>query len=226
MYRLNKYRVGRGIARSSFCLILLIGIMSCNDNPIDPLNTNEDYLFINMFIWSYAIELEGDCDILIVAIEPHTFYTYDPATKSLSYRHANPFLISDDLQLVTGFNHVYAPLAGVFDAKIAVIPSYNFPDQITGLTNIHTVDSLGTTVEMSVGFSSKPHSTHSTIRLPTSIHLAPDSTFQRVFKTIVEGDTLSGGENCILEYTDSLVITNYGLNPKSNISWEPIAGPG
>ena len=211
----------KGIAKSSICLIFLIGIVSCNDNPIDPLNTNEDYLFINMFILTYATQIQGGCPP-VRAIEPHTFYTYDLATKSLSYRSGKPFPVNDDLQLVTGFTHVYAPVAGVFDVEIAIIPSYNFPHQITRYTNIQAVDSLGTTVEMFVGFSSK---SHLTIRIPTAIHLPLDSTFQMVFKTTVEGDTLSGGENCILEYTDSLVITNYGLNQKSNVSWKSFAGP-
>ena len=215
------HRVVRRIAKSSFCLIFLIGIMSCNDNSVDPRNTNEDYLFINMFILTYASVLEGDCDILIVAVEPNTFYTYEPSIKSLSYRSGNPFPINDNLLLVTGFTHVYAPLAGVFDANIRIFPTYYFPDQLTELTRIIAVNSLGTTVEMFVGFSSKAHAN---IRIPISIHLAPDSTFQRVFKTIEGGITVSGGDSCILEYTDSLVITNYGLNPKLNISWKAFGG--
>ena len=53
-----------------------------------------------------------------------------------------------------------------------------------------------------------------------SIILPLDSTFIKVIKTIEEGVVeWSLGDYCIWEYTDSLVITNYGLNPKENIEW-------
>lgn len=203
-------------------LISLLSALTCSDNSVNSNDSNEDYLFIDIFIWSYATQIEGDCTILL-AVEPSIFYTYDPINKSLEIQRGKPFPIDDDLQIVTGFTHIYAPLAGVFDAQITLFPSYYLPDQITSLTNIRAVDSLGTTVLMSVGFSSK---SHHTIRLPTAIYLPPDSTFQMVFNTIEEGDTEGAeGDSCTWEYTDSLVITNYGLNPKSNISWQPIAGP-
>ena len=59
MYRLNKYRVGRGIAKSSFCLIFLIGSLSCGDGVINSYDSLTDE-------WT-LMGLEGE-DVQAIAV--------------------------------------------------------------------------------------------------------------------------------------------------------------
>ena len=203
--------------------ISLLSALTCADNSVNSNGSDEDYLFIEMFIWSYATELEGDCTFPDIS-EPATLYTFDPVNKSLKIQRGNPFPINDDLKLVMANKHVFAPLAGVFNTSIKITPVYYIPDQITKYIHISGIRSENMSVQLRVGFESN---SHHTIQIPTTIHLSPDSAYEQVFKTIEGGVTEpSTGDSCILEYTDSLVITNYGLNQKSKINWEPLGGPG
>ena len=61
MYRLNKYKAVRGIAKSSICLILLIGIVSCDDNPVDVDLSNAHWDYIGPSgVAAWNLEVAGE----------------------------------------------------------------------------------------------------------------------------------------------------------------------
>ncbi|MBL7073850.1 hypothetical protein ISS37_01240 [candidate division KSB1 bacterium] len=191
-----------------FALIMFL-IYSCEKNTTSSNEIEGDYIFIEMLIFSSARELEGHCAI---GDDPHTGtdYDYNHDTKALEYWRSPQFPINNDLQMVFGMKHIFFPLAGAGGALVKLNPVYFIPDYLNWAASVSGIDTINT-----VSLDIYIKSFNRTIKLPV------DSTFIKVIKTIEEGVVEESlGDTCIWEYTDSLVITNYGLNPKENIKWK------
>ena len=67
MYRLNRYNLIRGIAKGSFCLIFLIGNVSCGDGIVNPYEGFEENWLDWEFDEKFAVQMEIDNSFLYVA---------------------------------------------------------------------------------------------------------------------------------------------------------------
>lgn len=173
-------------------------------SSVDRYEIEGEYIFIEKFIYSYAKQMIGHCDIGNSFL-PHTIYSYDALEKTLDYKLRPEFTIDDDLKIIIGTKHVFAPLAGPYSTDMSLTPIYS--DSVREIRLVK--DSI---IELELDFKT----------IQEKIILSADSTIIRVLKTIENGIVEpSFGDTCIWEYTDSLVITNYGLNPKSKITYEP-----
>jgi signal peptidase I len=185
--------------------VFLLVFCKKDSSFVDISDIEGDYIFVEKFIYSYAKEMIGHCDIGI-AFQPHTIYSYDSLEKTLVYKLRPEFNINNDLKIIIATRHVFASLAGPYSTEMSLTPIYS--DSVHGIYLIK--DSI---IEFDLNFKT----------IQEKITLPADSTITRVLKTIENGIVEpSLGDTCIWEYTDSLVITNYGLNPKSKIIHEPI----
>lgn len=181
-------------------------VLDCSSDSTSPdeAEIEGEYLFVEMWIFSSAKEISGNCSIINPATGAD--YTYNPVTQILVYTRNPEFPVNKQLKMIFGQKHQFNPLAGVGGTIVTIVPVYFIPSQLIGSVY---VDGISTNNTAQLGISFKSFS--------RGIHLPEDSVFVHVIKTIEEGP----GDSCIWEYTDSLVITNYGLNPKSKITYEP-----
>lgn len=192
------------------CLMLAFSLTVLNCGSDNTLPAEEEiegeYLFVEMWIFSSAKEISGDCDY---GDNPHTGpdYIYDPNTQIFEYTRSPEFPVNEQLKIIFGGKHQFNPLAGVGGTVVTIVPVYFIPDWLTG--NVYVEAILpNNKIVLQVNYKSFE---------PPTMYLTEDSVFVHVIKTIEEGV----GDSCIWEYTDSLVITNYGLNPKSKITYKP-----
>jgi hypothetical protein len=200
--QLEELKMQKNILYVTLVIMFLLWNCSSNSTSSDEAEIEGDYLFVEMFIVSYAEQISGNCE----PEEPHGHtgiqYEYDPNTRTLNYRAGPLFPVSEQLQMVFAERQFFEPpsLAGGGD-RTEVIPVYFIPDQLTRKTYVEGADSGCVSLAAQLRYSF------------VSVDLPIDSTFHKVFKTVAEG----AGIDCIWEYTDSLIIRNYGFNPKKNI---------
>ncbi len=172
---------------------------------IDSNEIEGEYMFIEKFIYSYAKQISGHCDIGNSFL-PHTIYSYDNDKQTLNYKLTPEFNINNNLKIIIGSTHVFAPLAGPYSTDMNLLPVYSLPDSSHGIYKFE--DAI-------VEFDIKFKTIHERLTLPS------DSSYIRVLKIIEDGIVEpSLGDSCVWEYTDSLVVTNYGFNPKSKITYQ------
>jgi len=184
-------------------LIILFLLWNCSSDSTSPAEPEieGEYLFVEMVFFSYAKQISGNCEQGPVG---HTGiqYEYDTNTQTLNYRAGPEFPINDQLLMVFAQRQFFVPYSILGGGDLThVIPVYFIPDQLTRETYVEGADSMNVSLNIHLKYSF------------VSVDLPVDSTFHQVFKTVTEGP----GIDCVWEYTDSLIIRNYGLNPKKNI---------
>lgn len=189
-------------------LIILFLLWNCSSDSTSPAKEEikGDFLFVEMFIISYAVQISGDCESGPLAFPNNVWYEYVPETQTLIHLAGESFPINEQLKMIFAQQRIWPnSLLGSLWWK-DFIGVFCIPDLMTAQA---TVDSISEPeVELSINLK----------YFKQTIVVPVDSTFTKATKTIEEGP----GENCIREYTDSLIVRNYGFIPKSKIIHEPL----
>lgn len=192
----------------SIMLVFPLLILNCSSDSTSPKEKEieGDFLFVEMFIISYAKQISGDCESGPLAFPNNVWYEYVPETQTLIHLAGESFPINEQLKMIFAQQRIWPfSLLGSLWWK-DFIGVFSIPDLMTPQA---TVDSISESeVELSINLK----------YFKQTIVVPVDSTFTKVTKTIEEGP----GENCIREYTDSLIVRNYGFIPKSKIIHEPL----
>jgi len=193
----------------NFCLLLLtlfIVQVGCKKDlsSTDLEKIDGEYLFVEMWIFSSARQISGNC----VNINPATGedYYYNSDTQEFEYTRKPEFPITDELKMLFGQKHQFNPIAGLGGVVVELVPVYYLSDLLTRNVFVEGIKT-NNAVHLSVNFKS----------FDRGFVLEEDSTLVHVIKIIEEGP----GDSCIWEYTDSLIIRNFGMNPKAKITYQP-----
>lgn len=187
-------------------MLALIGLVwNCSSDSTSPDEAEIDgeFLFVEMWIFTYAIDISGDCEpVGPVGHGGNAIYEYIPYEKTLRYIAGKEFPINEQLSMVFAQRQFFVPpsLAGGGDFTW-IIPVYFIGDQLTKEAYVE-------------GFNDSYVSLNINLRhFKQGIIVPTDSTFIKVTKVIENGS----GSNCVWEWTDSLIVRNYGFIPKKNI---------
>lgn len=183
-------------------LIILFLLWNCSSDSTSPdeEEIEGDFLFVEMFIFSYAEQISGNCEGGPLVFPGITRYEYIPETQTLKHLAGEEFPISAQLTMIFAQQRILPHSLLGSALWIDLIPIYYIPDLMTGYARVDGVNQSEVELTINLKYFNQ------TIVVPV------DSTFTKVIKTIEEGP----GENCMREYTDSLIVRNYGFVPKKN----------
>jgi hypothetical protein len=183
-------------------LVIMFLLWNCSSNSTSPdeAEIDGDYLFVEMFIVSYAKQISGNCESGPLRFPDPILYEYVSDAQILIHITGEAFPINEQLEMIFAQQRIW-PFSLLGSALfINLVPIYYIPDLITGHAQVDGVNE--SEVELTVNLK----------YFKQTIVVPVDSTFTKVTKTIEEGP----GENCMREYTDSLIVRNYGFIPKKN----------
>lgn len=186
----------------SIMLVFPLLILNCSSDSTSPdeAEIEGDFLFVEMFVYSYAEQFNGDCESGPLRFPDPILYEYIPDMQTLIHLTGEAFPINEQLMMIFAQQRIW-PFSLLGSALfIDLIPIYYIPDLMTGYARVDGVNQSEVELTINLKYFNQ------TIVVPV------DSTFTKVIKTIEEGP----GENCMREYTDSLIVRNYGFVPKKN----------
>ncbi|NIU01954.1 MAG: hypothetical protein GWN01_13890 [Nitrosopumilaceae archaeon] len=155
---------------------------------------------MEMFIFSYATQISGNCEQGVLSFPNNVWYEYMPETQALLHLAGDSFPMNEQLEMIFAQQRIWPlSLLGSLWWK-DFVGVYSVPNSMTSQATV--VGITDSEVELTINLK----------YFKKTIVVAIDSTFTEVTKTIEEGP----GEDCIREYTDSLVVRNYGFIPKKN----------
>ena len=197
-----------------FACILLTSFLSCkDDSAVIQSSSLGDYLFVERVIHTDATLLRGDPSMINpLAVDPSMYYTFEAETRTLSYRSGESakLPITADLKLIFADAHYWLPpLAGAGGGTIYLTPMYYGSGWMDPTLHVASIAADGK-VEIATSDS------------PTGIYLAIDSSWTRTI-TRVDSVLQINGLWALLEYYDSIRITNHGRQPKENVIWRPLS---
>ena len=201
-------------SRIRFACLLSIALLSCKDDSSVVQSSNlGDYLFVERIILTDATLLRGDPSMINpLAVDPSMYYTFDSRARTLSYRsgESSKLLVTAELKLIFGDEHFWLPpLAGAGGGLIYLTPMYYASEWMDPTLR---VNAIGADDKVEI------YTSHS----PTGIYLAVDSSWTRTI-TRIDSVLQINGPWAILEYHDSITITNHGRQPKENVTWSPLS---
>ena len=179
-------------------------ILDCSSDSTSPKEEEieGDFLFVEMFIISYAKQISGNCESGPLAFLNNVWYEYVPETQTLIHLAGEEFSINEQLTMIFAQQRIWPlSLLGSLWWK-DFLGVYYVPDLMTPQATVNGI--RDSEVELSINLK----------YFKQTVIVPVDSTFTKVTKTIEEGP----GENCMREYTDSLIVRNYGFIPKKNFS--------
>lgn len=179
---------------------LLVLNCSSDSTSLGEEEIEGDFLFVEMFVYSYAEQISGDCEPGPLRFPDPVSYEYVPDMHTLIHLTGDAFPINEQLVIIFAQQRIW-PFSLLGSALfIDLVPVYYIPDLITGHARVDGVNQ--SEVELTINLK----------YFKQTIIVSVHSTFIKVTKTIEEGP----GKNCMREYTDSLIVRNYGFIPKKN----------
>ncbi len=177
-------------------------IFSCSKDSTSIQNDGieGEYVFVEMFVFSYAKQISGNCESSSLVFPNTTRYEYRADTQTLIYYAGEAFPVTEQLIIIFAQQRVLSLSLLGSALWIDLVPVYYIPDLITDHARVDGFNESEIELTINLKYFNQ------TIVVPV------DSTFIKVTKTIEEGP----GENCIRKYTDSLIVRNYGFNHKKN----------
>jgi hypothetical protein len=235
MWNEGKVIVTKAALRTVFVLILST-LLSCKDDGVEVVEPLGDYIFVERTVITDATLLRGDPSwVLIQVVEPSMFYTFDPASRTLSCRGVR-LPINADLKLIFA-DEYYQLLPHVLSERTLMRQQDHF------LSNENTDTSLYITIGAHFWLTPvyfTPHYIDPSVAVDAigdnglvaitmsgvspQIVLRPDSVFVKVTNRVDSVMQFGGGSGnwAVFEFKDSLTIKNYGFQPKQNVTLNPM----
>ncbi|MEK7264315.1 MAG: hypothetical protein AAB071_07390 [Bacteroidota bacterium] len=215
-FKLHSKRIYLSLKKKVFITLICFSIflLSCKkENVSQYQNDIGNYIFVERLIVTDAVLLDGDSTkIRPQCVEPSMFYSFDVLNQVLKYKSGeNETLpITKELKMIFGDKQVLlAPFAGCNGGSIWLTPIYYLPLWIdNSLAVVELLSNRGN--EGTVGLKIEG--------IPNEIILSPDSIFTHV-STHIEFIEQIDGDTATLQFKDSLVIKNFGSQPKEKVFW-------